>query len=54
MAGCPDDYGILSVGDSQECVGHFAQDVAAAVCFSDNDALRYNRGVACQCGHLLV
>ena len=54
MAGCTGDYGILPVGYGQEYAGHFAQDVAAAVCLSADDALRYNRGVAILCGHLPV
>ena len=54
MAGCTGDYGILPVGYGQEYAGHIAQDVAAAVCFSDDDALRYNRCVACLCGHFPV
>ena len=41
MAGCADNCGVLSVGYGQEYAGHFAQDVAAAVCLSDNDALHY-------------
>ena len=54
MAGCTGDYGILPVGYGQEYAGHFAQDVAAAVCLPADDALRHNRCVACLCGHLSV
>lgn len=54
MAGCPDDCGILPVGYGQEYAGHFAQDVAAALCLSADDALRHNRCVVCLCSHLPV
>ena len=54
MAGCPDDCGILPVGYGQEYTSHFAQDNAAAVCFSADDALRHNRCVVCLCSHLPV
>lgn len=54
MEGCADDSSVLPVEYGQEHTGHFAQDNAAAVCFSADDALRHNRCAACLCGHLPV
>ena len=44
MEGCADDSSVLPVEYGQEHTGHFAQDNAAAVCFSADDALRHNNG----------